>query len=325
MSAGRDGAEERRQRVVELRLISRVPVEREAAVLPRRKDRPRRSGVIAPGGRCLERSEEDDRRGDEHRGERDQSSEHRPDATCATKYSPLSVDALLAFAAASSRCGCQEISCGASVRAARPSSPPGPPASPHTHSPRARSPGARRPDGAKRRSASTTSAARCSPRRFSERDRCSSWDAGGSRRRPSSTSAWRSESPSPSRSRPSSRGRRFPRRRTSSTSGRHVCSRSSATRSGTLAVVVVALTTFRSRPVGNALILAGIAVAGIGSGLAGLGIGALAPAIVVAAVLLYAGFVAPSTFVKPHRNEHRHHRERDRGLDDRAGDAPVRH
>ena len=38
---------------------------------------------------------------------------------------------------------------------------------------------------------------------------------------------------------------------------------------GTLAVVGVALFTFRSRPVGNALILAGIAIAGIGSGLAG--------------------------------------------------------
>lgn len=63
---------------------------------------------------------------------------------------------------------------------------------------------------------------------------------------------------------------------------------------GTLAVVVVALATFRSRPVGNVLILAGIAVAGIGSGLAGLGMGALAPAIAVAAVLLYAGFVAQS-------------------------------
>ena len=61
---------------------------------------------------------------------------------------------------------------------------------------------------------------------------------------------------------------------------------------GTLAVVAVAVATFRTRPVGNALILAGIAVAGIGSGLAGLGIGALAPAIAVAAVLLYAGFVS---------------------------------
>lgn len=61
---------------------------------------------------------------------------------------------------------------------------------------------------------------------------------------------------------------------------------------GTLAVVVVALVTFRARPVGNALVLAGIAVAGIGSG--GLGTGTLAPAIAVAAVLLYAGFVARS-------------------------------
>ncbi|HUG66078.1 MAG TPA: hypothetical protein VMK83_12750 [Gaiellaceae bacterium] len=75
---------------------------------------------------------------------------------------------------------------------------------------------------------------------------------------------------------------------------------------GTLAVVVVALATFRSRPVGNVFILAGVAVAGIGSGLAGLGIGALAPAIVVAALLLYAGFVAPSP-AKPHRDEHPHH------------------
>lgn len=76
---------------------------------------------------------------------------------------------------------------------------------------------------------------------------------------------------------------------------------------GTLAVVVVALATFRSRPVGNVFILAGVAVAAIGSGLAGLGIGALAPAIAVAALLLYAGFVAPSPFAKPHRNEHPHH------------------
>ena len=73
---------------------------------------------------------------------------------------------------------------------------------------------------------------------------------------------------------------------------------------GTLAVVGVALVTFKSRPVGNVLVLAGIAVAGIGSGLAGLGIGALAPAIAVAALLLYLGFVAPSPFAKPHRHEH---------------------
>ena len=94
---------------------------------------------------------------------------------------------------------------------------------------------------------------------------------------------------------------------------------------GTLAVVVVALATFRSRPLGNALILAGIAVAGIGSGLAGLGVGALAPAVALAAVLLYAGFVAPASLAKPRPDEHADHRERDRRLDDRAGDAPVRH
>ena len=63
---------------------------------------------------------------------------------------------------------------------------------------------------------------------------------------------------------------------------------------GTLAVVVVALATFRRRPLGNALILAGVGVAALGSGLAGLGVGALAPALAAAALLLYAGFVTPS-------------------------------
>jgi hypothetical protein len=64
---------------------------------------------------------------------------------------------------------------------------------------------------------------------------------------------------------------------------------------GTLAVVVVALVTFRRRPLGNTLVLAGVAVAAVGSGLAGLGVGALAPAVAAAAVLLYAGFVVPSS------------------------------
>jgi hypothetical protein len=63
---------------------------------------------------------------------------------------------------------------------------------------------------------------------------------------------------------------------------------------GTLAVVAVALVTFRRRPLGNALILAGVGVAAIGSGLAGLGVGALAPAVAGAVVLLYAGFVVPT-------------------------------
>jgi hypothetical protein len=63
---------------------------------------------------------------------------------------------------------------------------------------------------------------------------------------------------------------------------------------GTLAVVVVALSTIRRRPLGNALILAGVGVAALGSGLAGLGVGTLAPVLAAAALLLYAGFVAPS-------------------------------
>lgn len=63
---------------------------------------------------------------------------------------------------------------------------------------------------------------------------------------------------------------------------------------GTLALAGVALATFRARPLGNALILAGVAVAAVGSGLAGLGVGALAPAIAAAAILLYAGFVLPT-------------------------------
>lgn len=63
---------------------------------------------------------------------------------------------------------------------------------------------------------------------------------------------------------------------------------------GTLAVVVVAVATFRRRPLGNALVLAGVAVAAVGSGLAGHGVGAMAPALAAASLLLYAGFVAPT-------------------------------
>ena len=60
---------------------------------------------------------------------------------------------------------------------------------------------------------------------------------------------------------------------------------------GTLAVVAVALATIRRRPVGNALILAGVGVAAAGSGLAGLGVAETAAFIAVAAALLYAGFL----------------------------------
>jgi hypothetical protein len=60
---------------------------------------------------------------------------------------------------------------------------------------------------------------------------------------------------------------------------------------GTLAVVVVALGTFRRRPLGNALILAGVAVAAAGSALFGLGEASTAASLAVAALLLYGGFV----------------------------------
>ena len=63
---------------------------------------------------------------------------------------------------------------------------------------------------------------------------------------------------------------------------------------GTLAVVVVALASLRRRPLGNALILAGVGVAAVGSALGGLGVGALAPLLAAAALLLYAGFVVPT-------------------------------
>ena len=62
---------------------------------------------------------------------------------------------------------------------------------------------------------------------------------------------------------------------------------------GTLAVVAVAVLTFRARPLGNALIVAGVAVAATGSALVGLGEAESALSLAVAAVLLYAGFVAP--------------------------------
>lgn len=63
---------------------------------------------------------------------------------------------------------------------------------------------------------------------------------------------------------------------------------------GTLAVVVVALRSFRRRPLGNGLIVAGVAAAAAGSGLAGLGAAGSATGIAVGAALLYAGFVAPA-------------------------------
>ncbi len=61
---------------------------------------------------------------------------------------------------------------------------------------------------------------------------------------------------------------------------------------GTLAVLAVALVTIRRRPLGNALIVAGVAVAALGSALAGLGAAPTAAFAAVAVVLLYGGFVS---------------------------------
>ena len=64
---------------------------------------------------------------------------------------------------------------------------------------------------------------------------------------------------------------------------------------GTAAVLAVAVRSFRRRPLGNALIVLGVAAAAAGSGLAGLGAGGAAVGIAVGAALLYCGFVAPGT------------------------------
>jgi hypothetical protein len=71
---------------------------------------------------------------------------------------------------------------------------------------------------------------------------------------------------------------------------------------GTLAVIVVALRSFRGRPLGNGLIIAGIAAAATGSGLSGLGAAGSAVGIALGAALLYAGFSVPahiSTLFRP--------------------------
>jgi hypothetical protein len=62
-----------------------------------------------------------------------------------------------------------------------------------------------------------------------------------------------------------------------------------ANSAGTLAVVAVALATFRRRPLGNAFIIAGVAVAAAGSGLAGLGAARESAFVLVAVCLLYLG------------------------------------
>lgn len=61
---------------------------------------------------------------------------------------------------------------------------------------------------------------------------------------------------------------------------------------GTVAAVGVALAGLRRRPLGNGLIVAGVAVAAAGSAIAGLGEGGGAVFAALAAVLLYGGFVS---------------------------------
>jgi hypothetical protein len=63
---------------------------------------------------------------------------------------------------------------------------------------------------------------------------------------------------------------------------------------GTIAAAGVALVTLRRRPIGNALILAGVAVAALGSAFAGLGEAGTALFAAAAATLLYGGFVVRS-------------------------------
>jgi hypothetical protein len=61
---------------------------------------------------------------------------------------------------------------------------------------------------------------------------------------------------------------------------------------GSVALVAVAVTGLRRRPLGNSLLLAGFALAAAGSALAGLGAAETAAFVALAACLLYAGSVA---------------------------------
>jgi hypothetical protein len=63
---------------------------------------------------------------------------------------------------------------------------------------------------------------------------------------------------------------------------------------GTTAVVAVAIATIRRRPLGNALVLAGVGVAAAGTAVSGLGAGKAGVFVAIAALLLYGGFTASS-------------------------------
>lgn len=62
---------------------------------------------------------------------------------------------------------------------------------------------------------------------------------------------------------------------------------------GTLVVLAIALGTLSRRPLGNLLIILGVAAAALGSSLSGLGATGSAVGIAIGVALLYAGFVAP--------------------------------
>jgi hypothetical protein len=63
---------------------------------------------------------------------------------------------------------------------------------------------------------------------------------------------------------------------------------------GTLAVVGVAAVSFRRRPLGMSLLVAGVAVAAVGSALAGLGAAQTAAFSAIAVLFLYTGFTVSS-------------------------------
>ena len=65
-----------------------------------------------------------------------------------------------------------------------------------------------------------------------------------------------------------------------------------ANTAGTLAAAGVAVATLRRRPLGNALVLGGIAAAALGSALTGLGVAESSALLLAAVALLYAGVVA---------------------------------
>ena len=63
---------------------------------------------------------------------------------------------------------------------------------------------------------------------------------------------------------------------------------------GTIAVIGMAIATIKRRPLGNVLIITGVAVAAVGSAFAGLGAAQTAVFVAIAALLLYGGFTVRS-------------------------------